>query len=170
MAVSHFELLGVPERFDLDAALLEKSYLERSRAVHPDRFAAAPAAERVAALQQSRQLNDAYQTLKKAVPRAEYLLTRRGQRIGDHEKVDVGFLHEVLELREELSEARLAGRLDEVARLEQTMKQRRKALVAKLAPGFENEALDSVKRTLIELRYVDRYLEECAVALDDEDA
>jgi hypothetical protein len=50
------------------------------------------------------------------------------------------------------------------------MKERHKALVSRLAPGFQNEALDAVKRTLIELRYVDRYLEECSIALDaDED-
>jgi molecular chaperone HscB len=165
-----FGLLGLPARFDIDAAALDQAYLERSREVHPDRFATAPAAERVAVLQKSMQLNEAYQTLKKPVPRAEYLLARAGTGIGDHEKVDVAFLGEVLELREELADARRANRLDDVARLEKAMKARHAALVAALAPAFASGDLAAAKRTLIKLRYVARYLEECDAALDEDAA
>ena len=34
--ITHFERLGLPLDFALDAAALERHYLERSRAVHPD--------------------------------------------------------------------------------------------------------------------------------------
>ncbi len=163
-----FGLLGLEPGFDVDAAALEQAYLERSRVVHPDRFVSAPAAERVAALQQSMQLNLAYQTLRKPVSRAEYLLARGGSGIGDHEKVDVTFLDEVLELREELSLARRAGRLEDVARLEKAMKSRHAGLVAGLAPAFAARDLPRAKELLIELRYVARYLEECDAALDED--
>ena len=62
----------------------------------------------MAALSRSRALNDAYQTLKKPVARAEYLLERAGVTIGDNERLDPAFLMEILELREELAEARVA--------------------------------------------------------------
>jgi molecular chaperone HscB len=165
-----FGLFGLPPRFDVDAAALEKAYLERSREVHPDRSATAPAAERVAMLQKSMQLNEAYQTLRKPVPRAEYLLTRAGVGIGDHEKVDVTFLAEVLELREELAAARQAGKLDDVAGYEKQMKARHAGLVGGLAPAFAAGDLAAAKRILIELRYVARYLEECDAALDEDAA
>jgi len=45
---SYFSLLGLPERYDLDGAALERAYLERSKETHPDRFATAPSGERLA--------------------------------------------------------------------------------------------------------------------------
>src|SRR5712671_5829076 len=99
-----FELLGLPAQFDLDPSVIEQAFFERSKEVHPDRFANAPAAERVAALSQTRALNDAYQTLKKPVARAEYLLERAGITIGDNERLEPEMIMRVLELREELAE------------------------------------------------------------------
>src|SRR2546421_11861450 len=103
-----FELLGLPAQFDLDPPVIERAFFERSKELHPDRFATAPAAQRVAALSRSRALNDAYQTLKKPISRAEYLLSRAGITIGDNERLDSTFLMRVLELREELAEAKVA--------------------------------------------------------------
>ncbi|HEX3478403.1 MAG TPA: hypothetical protein VHT91_25455, partial [Kofleriaceae bacterium] len=60
-----FALLGLPAGYDVDLAALERAFFERSKAVHPDRVAGAPAAERVAALSRSRALNDAYQLVKR---------------------------------------------------------------------------------------------------------
>jgi molecular chaperone HscB len=172
---SHFELLGLPERFELEPAVIERAYLERSKESHPDRFASAPSGERLAAVQRSMAINDAYQTLKRPVRRAEYLLGRQGVTIGDNERIaDHEFLMKILALREELADARAASRTDEVRTLERTMQRHHRELVASLAPRFERiweqDSLAAIKQTLIELRYVDRYLAECEVALDDEDA
>ncbi|MGH7338254.1 MAG: Fe-S protein assembly co-chaperone HscB [Myxococcota bacterium] len=169
MAGGYFELLGLPERFEIDAALLERAYLERSRETHPDRFASAPASERVAAVQRSIELNDAYRTLKKAVPRAEYLMSRAGVTIGDNERsADHDFLMRILALREELADARAAGRTEEVAALERAMLGHHNQLVGSLPAKFAAGDLAAIKQTLIELRYVDRYLQECDAALDDD--
>ncbi len=163
---SAFELLGLPARFDLDPGVIEQAFFDRSKELHPDRFASAPAAERVAALSRSRALNDAYQTLKKPVPRAEYLLARAGVTIGDNERLDPTFLMEVLELREELAEARAASRTPQIERLRGVMAERRKAAVDRLAGLFAANELAQIKEQLILLRYLDRYLEECDAALD----
>jgi molecular chaperone HscB len=173
---SYFQLLGLPETFALDPALIERAYLERSKETHPDRFASAPSGERLAAGQRSIELNDAYKTLRRPKARAEYLLERHGLTIGDNERIDDhDFLMKILSLREELSEARGEGRLEEVARLEATMKAHHRSLLASLRERFaaveggDGSALAGVKQTLIELRYVDRYLEECEAALDEDD-
>jgi molecular chaperone HscB len=159
----------LPAQFDLDPKVIESAFFDRSKELHPDRFAGAPAAERVAALSRSRALNDAYQTLKKPVSRAEYLLARAGVTIGDNEKLDPAFLMEILELREELAEARVAKKLPEVARLQRAMAERRKAAVQRLQPLFVSNDLLAIKEQLVLLRYLDRYLEECDAALDEED-
>ena len=165
-----FALFGLPARFDLDPAALEARFRERSREVHPDRQPNASAAERAQAMIRTRALNDAYQVLRRPERRAEQLLARAGVTIGDHERVDPAFLAEVLELREELSDARAAGRLDEVARLETAMKTRRERHLAALAPLFaagDGAALAEIKQHLITLRYLGRYLEECEAALTE---
>lgn len=164
-----FALLGLAPAFDLDLAALERAYFEKSKELHPDRFAAAPAAERVVALTRSRALNDAYQTLKKPVPRAEYLLARAGVTIGDNERLDPTFLMEILELREELAEARHAGKTDVVAVKQAAMIARRKGVLAELPALFAANDLPVIKERLIVLRYLDRYLEECDAALDEHD-
>jgi len=163
-----FALLGLDARYDLDPALIERAFFDKTKELHPDRHAGAPASERVAVLARSRALNDAYQIVKRPVARAEYLLEQAGVTIGDNEQLDPAFLMEILEMREELAEARVAGKTDEVARLERAMKQRRAAAVAQLAPLFAAHDLVAIKRTLIVLRYLDRYLEECAAALDED--
>jgi molecular chaperone HscB len=164
-----FGLLGLPAQYDLDPAVIERAFFDRSKELHPDRFASAPAAERVAVLSRSRALNDAYQTLKKPVARAEYLLELAGITIGDNERLDPEMIMRILEAREELAEARHAHDRAKVGGLEVAMKTRRESALAELPALFQANDLPGVKRVLIALRYIDRYLEECDAALDDED-
>jgi len=162
-----FSLLGLQPSYEIDRAALEAAYHERSKEVHPDRFAQAPAAERVAALSKARALNDAYKTLRDARQRAEYLLARAGVTIGDNERLEPELLMEFLEQREELAAARQAGRSAEVESLQAAMLTRRKAILAALSGLFASGNLADAKKQLIVLRYLDRYLEECEAALED---
>ncbi len=175
-----FGLLGLMPRFDVDGKQLEAAFFERTKELHPDRFATAPAAERVAALSKARALNDAYQMLKRETSRAEYLLSREGITIGDNERIDPALVMELLEEREELANARQREDLPEVERLQGKMrKQRRDALdqvktmfrsADSLAGDARQAKLAEIKRQLILLRYVERYLEECDSALDEDQA
>jgi molecular chaperone HscB len=75
---NHFELFGLPAVFAVDTAALEARYHELQREVHPDRFAAAPDAERRVSMQLATRVNEAYQTLKSPLKRAVYILQLRG--------------------------------------------------------------------------------------------
>jgi molecular chaperone HscB len=175
-----FALLGLAPAFDVDLAVLEKAFFERSKELHPDRFASAPAHERVVALSKSRALNDAYTILKKPVSRAEYLLARAGVTIGDNERLDPASLMPILEDREQLQDAIHGKRLAEVATLQTAMQATRArelelvkeqfALVdqARRAGAPIDEPIAQIKKILILMRYVDRYLEACDAALDEE--
>lgn len=174
--VDYFALFGMEERFALDAGALEREYLQRSKDVHPDRFVNAPANERVSALQQSMLLNDAYKTLKRPLPRAEYLLQRHGVTIGDNERLDPVFLMDVLEAREELAEAKHRGDKTALRRLEEDMLDRLDSALAKVATLFKRyecerdaSALTAIKSQVILLRYVRRYLDEFEDIFDEED-
>jgi len=162
-----FALLGLSPAYDVDLAALERAFFERSKQLHPDRMASAPAAERVAVLSRSRALNDAYQLIKKPIPRAEYLLARAGVTIGDNERLDPAFLMEILELREELAEARAAENTELVARLQGAMQARRTQALEALPGLFAASDMKAIKDRLIVLRYINRYLEECDAALDE---
>ena len=162
-----FSLLGLTPSYEIDRAALEAAYHERSREVHPDRFASAPASERVAALSKARALNDAYKTLRDARQRAEYLLVRGGLTIGDNERLEPELLMEFLEQREELAAARQAGRSAEVESLQASMLTKRKAIISLLSGLFSSGNLVDAKKQLIVLRYLDRYLEECEAALEE---
>ena len=74
----YFALFSLPQHLHIDLAALEKNFYAQSRKLHPDRFAAKPAAEQAAALSASSQLNDAYRTLRDPILRTEYLLSLQG--------------------------------------------------------------------------------------------
>ena len=78
----HFALLGLPRAFRLDTTLLDARYRALQAEVHPDRFANAGDAERRLSLQWSTRINEAYQTLKKPLPRARYLLLLANYDVG----------------------------------------------------------------------------------------
>ncbi len=173
-----FGLLGLRPRFDVEASVLERAFFDRTKELHPDRFATAPAAERVAALSKARALNDAYQLLKKEASRAEYLLAQEGVTIGDNERLDPALVMELLEQREELSLHRASGNLAEIERLCESMRRQRRAALDQVKTLFQaaddlsgdarRARIAEIKRQLILLRYVERYLAECDSALDED--
>lgn len=106
----YFTFFGVPRRLTLDAADLEKRFRDLSRKFHPDYFYNAAPAERLASLERSSYLNDAYRTLRNPVSRIEHLLAIEGLPPTRHEdsavKVPPALLEEVFALNEELDEIR----------------------------------------------------------------
>lgn len=103
----HFQRLGLSRSFDIDLQALERSYLERSRLVHPDYHVAGSAATLGASVELSAELNEAYQTLRDPFRRAEYLLSLLGGPTArDDRRLPPGFLDAMLEAREQIEQAR----------------------------------------------------------------
>jgi molecular chaperone HscB len=105
---NHFELLSLPERYQLDRAQLDANYRELQRSVHPDRFASASDQARRLAVQRAAQINEAFATLKDPLQRGMYLLGLRGVDCshGQTTHQDAEFLMQQIELREQLAEVR----------------------------------------------------------------
>src|SRR5919112_3059714 len=74
----YFSFLGLPRRLNLDPQELERNFRELSRQFHPDYFYNASPSERLASLERSSYLNDAYRALRNPASRLEYLLKVEG--------------------------------------------------------------------------------------------
>ena len=115
-----FDILGLQPAFSLDMKTLETAYFNAQRICHPDRFVGKPEAERIAAISRSQLVNDAYETLKNPLRRAEHLLEMQGiVALDDAMKAPPQLLMEMMELRESLEEAgnngvHLAAALDDI--------------------------------------------------------
>lgn len=175
--LDHFGFFGLPRSYDVDPAALEKAYLELSRLLHPDRQIARKGApkdgaegRRLRALALSATMNSAYETLKNPAKRAEYLL-RLGGGAGPEKdrRTPEGFLPEMLELREELEEAKAASdrpgleaRRGEIAlRRDRVLEAVRGQLARLPAPDAAAEA----RIGLNALKYLTNVLDEIDLAL-----
>jgi molecular chaperone HscB len=108
----YFSFFGLPRKLVVDLADLEQRYRRLSRQFHPDYYYTASPTERVASLERSSYLNDAYRVLRQPLDRAEYLLKLEGlPAVGQHQEareLPAGVLEEVFTLNEELEEIRAA--------------------------------------------------------------
>jgi molecular chaperone HscB len=169
-----FETLGVEARFNLDPRSLEQRHRDLSKALHPDRYASAPAAERRLSLGRAIDVNEAFRTLRDPIRRAEALLRRSGVPVGEtgEPQAAPALLMEMMEAREELSEAARAKDLGRVGALGEGMRAREKFTLDRLARAFDEAAADPQKAKsalsiLGELRYLRRFLDEVS-AIEEE--
>lgn len=109
--MNHFELFDLPAAFDIDAADLQQRYRKLQQQLHPDRFARGSERDKLLAVQRSAQLNDAYQTLKTPLNRAEYILQLRGIDLQHEQQTirDPDFLMAQMEWRERIEELQQAA-------------------------------------------------------------
>ncbi|CAN5332347.1 hypothetical protein BH11PLA2_BH11PLA2_01730 [soil metagenome] len=112
--IDSFERLGLPRRFSLDTAALERSYLERSRALHPDFHHASSDSEQDASQAMMAALNEAYAALSDPFRRINHLLMLAGGSSEDAVRTqDPAFLMEMMDYRERLEAGeRLADELN----------------------------------------------------------
>src|SRR3984957_7438497 len=78
-----FAVLGIERRYDIDLGAVEKRHRELSRALHPDRYADAGAAERRLTLAKAVEVNEAWRTLRDPIARAEALFSLAGIAVGE---------------------------------------------------------------------------------------
>jgi molecular chaperone HscB len=102
----YFTFFALRRRLRLDVRDLEQRFRALSRLFHPDYFHNATSTERLASLERSSYLNDAFRTLRDPMARLEYLLKLEGftpkESHDSTTKVPQGLLEEVFELNEEL--------------------------------------------------------------------
>ena len=175
----YFTFFGLPRRLVLDPQDLERRFRELSRKFHPDYFYNAPPAERIASLERSSYLNDAYRVLRNPAARIEHLLAVEGLPPAKSDegsvKVPPALLEEVFALNEELDEIRegresgaeaaaLRARLEAARAPIEARRDEHEARIRELserwdrqadAPSAERRAtLDALRETLLERSYI----------------
>ena len=102
----YFTFFGLHRRLQVDPRDLEQRFRALSRQFHPDYFHNSSGTERLASLERSSYLNDAFRTLRDPVGRLEYLLKLEGFAPKESREasaqVPSGLLEEVFALNEEL--------------------------------------------------------------------
>ncbi len=158
----YFSLLGLPRAFSIPAGELEKRFRERSRQLHPDRFARAQPRERRISLERATRLNDAYRYLRDWRLRAAYLLKLAGTDVFAEGKTyaDPDFLEEQLEIREAMAIALADGDGEALKRISAHARERLVRLEAQVAHLFEDDRWFSdfpidIARRLSRARYYD---------------
>ena len=108
----YFRFFGLPRKLRLDAADLEQRFRTLSRQFHPDYYYNATTTERLASMERSSYLNDAYRTLRQPLDRVEYLLKIEKVATRDRSalagQVPEALLEEFFSLSEQLDEVRVA--------------------------------------------------------------
>jgi molecular chaperone HscB len=182
-----FDFFGLPRKLIIDQQDLERRFRDLSRRFHPDYYYNAPPAERLASLERSSYLNDAYRALRSPVSRVEHLLAIEGLPPARSEdpsgegagKVPPALLEEVFALNEELDEIRelresgtdagsLRTRLEKarlpIERRRDAHEQQLQELSAKWdaagqSPAEEKRAiLESLRERLLERNYINNLL------------
>lgn len=161
--MNYFTLFGLPVQYPVKASLLTSCFQDLQRQFHPDRFSCQPEGERLIALQQATTINQAYQTLKHPLKRAEYMLSLYGFDLDNeqHTLRDTAFLMEQLDLREELDTIKRKADAENLLaefnmRLNDTIKQRSALMVQQFNSEQWSEAADTVRK----LRFSDKLQQE----------
>ena len=164
-----FAVLGIERRYDIDLGAVEKRHRELSRALHPDRYADAGAAERRLTLAKAIEVNEAWRTVRDPIARAEALFSLAGIAVGERNepKPSPAFLMETMERREVLAEAKAKRDLAAIEHLVGEVDARRRAIEDELGTGFvRGEKLAELVPLLGELRFHRRFLDEVS-AIED---
>jgi len=179
----YFSFFGLPRRLVIDQAQLERRFRDLSRQFHPDYFYNAAATERLASLERSSYLNDAYRVLRNPISRIEHLLAIEGLPPAKSEdgtaKVPPGLLEEVFELNEQLDEIResresggdpaaLRERLESARKPIDLKREEHEREVEALSARWDQQAaaspaekratLDALRERLLERNYINNLL------------
>lgn len=167
-----FALLGVPRRFRLELRALEQTHRDLARQLHPDRFAGKPPAERRLAIERAGAVNEAFRALKSPLARASALLATVGLALEETARAEPALLTAVLELREELEEAKERREVPALealrARVRSLAEEQESALVRAFdeLEGADRGANEAALRALVSLKYYYRFLEEADAAME----
>ncbi len=161
--LDHFHRLGLAASFDIDVAALDQLYFDLQRRLHPDRFVTRSSREKAISQLQATAINDAYETLKEPLRRADYLVHLRGMAVlpeGCNLVNDQELLIESMELREALADAETVAEVDALsARANADIK----LCIAQLSILFDNDDIEGACKLTTRLKYLKKLAEETRV-------
>ncbi|AOJ23304.1 co-chaperone HscB [Burkholderia cenocepacia] len=165
---SHFDLFHLPAQFALDEAALDAAYRTVQTQVHPDRFAAAGAAQKRIAMQWATRANEAYRTLRDPLKRASYLLSLRGVDIGaeNNTAMEPAFLMQQMEWREGIEDAAAARNVDALDALLAELRDEKRVRVERLGTLLDSGADQAAAEAVRQLMFIERVASEVGAQIE----
>jgi len=160
---NHFRRMGLTISFDVDVADLDQRYFDLQRHLHPDRFATRSGQEKSLSQQQATAINDAYETLKEPLKRADYLVHLKGTDVlpeGCNLVNDTELLMETMELREALAEAETTDQVDVLSNRAQDDI---KVCIEQLSKLFKDDDIEGACKLTTRLKYLQKLSEETRI-------
>ena len=120
--MNYFELFEIPVQLVVDSSSLQKKFIELSRKYHPDYFATQSSEKQAEVLEISASLNKAWKTFQNPDETIKYVLRSKGL-LEEEEKFQLppGFLMEMMEINEQLAEAKMDGEPTTITGLQSTL-------------------------------------------------
>jgi len=156
----HFTRFGLKPSFDINVDWLDQKYFDFQRNLHPDQFATCSVQEKTLSQQQATSINDAYETLKKPLSRADYMVDLLGGTFlpeGRNVINDQELLLESMELREALEEC---GTLEQVKVLSTRVQHEIQSCIENLSKLFGDNDIEGACRVKTRLKYLEKLTEE----------
>ena len=154
MQQNYFELFHLPVSFDVDTDDLANRHRAIIARVHPDQFANKSAMEQRVALQWATFANEAFDTLKLPITRAQYLLKLNAPKLAV-EGARVNLPHEFLMQQMMWREAMEEGAGESVR---EEVEQLRAETMVQLANECAGQNWDTVAETLAKCQFIENFM------------
>lgn len=165
--MNYFELFEMPVSLQADQQQVKQKFYELSRKYHPDFYTKENDYEQAEALEKSSLVNKAYKTFQNKDATIKYLLQLKGV-LEEEEKYQLSpvFLMEVMELNEQLMEAKMEGNEAALSHTKSSIEELQQQIYEPVKTLIENyhdevvkpEELQSLKEYYLQKKYLDRIL------------
>lgn len=165
--MNYFELFEIPESLTVDPVFIKKQFYILSRKYHPDFFSNELEADQTESLEKSSAVNSAYKIFTNPELTIQYFLKQKGL-LEEEEKYQLSpaFLMQMMELNEELTDAKATAETAKIKEIEQSIQQLQteiyepvKEIVEHYQSGVTTEKeLLQVKEYYYQKKYLSRIL------------
>ena len=135
---NYFELFGLSPAFAIDMPRLDDAYRKLQRHVHPDKHVVGSSTEQRYAAQRAALANEAYEALRRPLPRARHLVQLHNVD-PDAGALPSSFLFQQMEFREAVQQARRSRDHSALSNLRITIQRDLESLLGKLAQQIDSE-------------------------------
>ncbi|CCD40732.1 Chaperone protein HscB [Candidatus Paraburkholderia kirkii UZHbot1] len=163
---SHFDLFGLPPTFVVDRQKLDDAYRTVQAQVHPDRFAAAGDVQRRLAMQWATHANEAYQTLRDPLKRARYMLSLRGVDAENNTAMELAFLMQQMEWRENIEDAAGAKNIGALEALLDELREEERVRFTKLEALIDSRSDRAAGAAVRQLMFIERVAHEIGAQIE----
>ncbi len=153
-----FDIFQLDKTFDINYNMLEKNYRNLASQYHPDRTTMLSAFEQRQQMMLFTTINQAYETLKNPLSRANYLLKLNGIDADEkHTNIDSDFLIQQMQWHEELETAQTT---EEYKSINNKILMEKQEIINKLTDDFAKSNYNSALENFQRARFIYKLLEE----------